>query len=259
MSSVRWTLAEDLEFYANAGISLIGVTAHKLIDEPERGVERILTAGLQTSSVLAATVRVPLVDVGPTGALDALRPSIEIAAALGDAPCYFVSGPAPSRMPSDDAFELLVDTLAPVVLYARERGVTLAIETSSTSTRDLGFVHSLDDAVELSRRAEVGVCVELQNCWYDCHLRRTFREHVHRFAVVQVNDFTVGDGARLNRRVPGDGDMPVEWLLGTLLDAGYAGPFELEVVGPRIEEEGYPDAIARGLEWISERLRRWGA
>ena len=134
MSSVRWTLAEDLEFNVNAGISLIGVTAHKLIDEPERGVERILTAGLQTSSVLAATVRVPLVDAGPTGALDALRPSIDIAAALDDAPCYFVSGPAPSRMPSDDAFELLVDALAPVVSYARECGVTLAIETSSTST-----------------------------------------------------------------------------------------------------------------------------
>ena len=120
MSSVRWTLAEDLEFYGNAGISLIGVTAHKLIDEPERGVERILAAGLQTSSVLAATVRVPLIDAdaGRTGALDALRPSIDVAAALGDAPCYFVSGPAPSRMPSDHAFELLVDALAPVVSYA---------------------------------------------------------------------------------------------------------------------------------------------
>ena len=71
--------------------------------------------------------------------------------------------------------------------------MTLAIETSSTSTRDIGFVHSLADAVELSRDADVGVCVELQNCWYDCHLRRLFREHVDRFALVQVNDFKVGD------------------------------------------------------------------
>ena len=162
-------------------------------------------------------------------------------------------------MPSDDAYELLVAAIAPAVSYARERGVPLAIETSSTSTRDIGFVHSLADAVEFSRDAEIGVCVELQNCWFDCHLRRTFREHVDRFAIVQVNDFKVGDGARLNRRVPGDGDMPVEWLLGTLLDAGYAGSFELEVVGPRIEEEGYPAAIQRGLEWMSERLVALGS
>jgi sugar phosphate isomerase/epimerase len=53
--------------------------------------------------------------------------------------------------------------------------------------------------------------------------------------------------------------MPVEWLLGTLLDAGYTGAFELEVVGPRIEEEGYAAAIPRGLEWMSELLTRWGA
>ena len=76
---------------------------------------------------------------------------------------------------------------------------------------------------------------------------------------MQVNDFKVGEPARLNRCVPGDGDMPVEWLLGELLDAGYAGLFELEVLGPRIEEEGYASAITRGLSWISERLDRWGA
>jgi sugar phosphate isomerase/epimerase len=261
MSSVRWTLDEDLAFYRAEGISTAGVTAHKLTDDPDRGVEKILASGVRASSVLAATVRVSLIDPdrGLSGALDALRPAIDVAAALGDVPCYFVSGPAPSRMPSDDAYKLLVSAIAPAVSYARERGVPLAIETSSTSTRDIGFVHSLADAVEFSRDADVSVCLELQNCWFDCHLLRTFHENVDRFAIVQVNDFKVGDGARLNRCVPGDGDMPVEWLLGTLLDAGYPGPFELEVVGPRIEEEGYESAIRRGLEWISERLRRWGA
>ena len=245
MSSVRWTLEEDLAFYATAGISTTGVVSEKLTEDVAGGIEKILASGLPASSVLAATVRVSLInpDRGPSGALDALRPAIDVAAALGDAPCFFVSGPTPSRMPGDEAYELLVAAIAPAVSYARERGVPLAIETSSTSTRDIGFVHSLADAVEFSRDAEIGVCVELQNCWFDCHLRRTFQEHVDRFAIVQVNDFKIGDGARLNRRVPGDGDMPVEWLLGTLLDAGYAGAFELEVVGPRIEEEGYAAAI----------------
>ena len=107
MSSVRWTLDEDLAFYRSAGVSLIGVTAHKLMDDPARGVEQIRAAGLRVSSVLAATVRTSLIDpaAGATGALDALRPAIDVAAGLGAAPCYFVSGPAPSRMPSDDAFE----------------------------------------------------------------------------------------------------------------------------------------------------------
>src|SRR3954453_8457309 len=119
MSSVRWTLDEDLAFYRTAGIATTGVTAHKLTDDLGGGVEKILASGVRASSVLAATVRVSLIDPdkGPSGALDALRPAIDVAAALGDVPCYFVSGPAPSRMPSDDAYELLVSAIAPAVSY----------------------------------------------------------------------------------------------------------------------------------------------
>ena len=260
MSSVRWSLQEDLAFYSSAAISAAGITMRKLAKDAG-GIEKIGAAELRVSSVLAATVRVSFIapEDDADSPLEALRPSIEVSRSLGHAPCYFQAGPAPSRMASDDAYALLVPAIAPAVAYARDQGVRLAIETSSTSTRDIGFIHSLADAVELSRDADVDICLELQNCWFDCQLRRLFRENVDRFALVQVNDFKVGEPARLNRCVPGDGDMPVEWLLGELLDAGYSGQFELEVLGPRIEEEGYESAITRGLDWISERLDRWGA
>ena len=42
-----------------------------------------------------------------------------------------------------------------------------------------------------------------------------------------------------NRCAVGDGDIPVERLMGMVLDAGYEGAFDLEILGPRIEEEGY--------------------
>jgi sugar phosphate isomerase/epimerase len=76
---------------------------------------------------------------------------------------------------------------------------------------------------------------------------------------VQVSDYKVGEPLRLNRRVPGDGDMPLEWLIGQLLDAGYKGLFELETLGPQIEDEGYPSSIRRGVTWLSDRLANWGA
>ena len=62
----------------------------------------------------------------------------------------------------------------------------------------------------------------------------------------------------MNRRVLGDGDIPLEWLLGHLLDAGFAGYFEIETLGPAIEAEGYGPAIARSLAWLNERLTKWG-
>ena len=64
---------------------------------------------------------------------------------------------------------------------------------------------------------------------------------------------------RLNRRVPGDGSIPLIWLIEQLLEAGYQGLFEIEILGPRIEEEGYAAAIRRSAEWLSNLLDRLGA
>ena len=52
----------------------------------------------------------------------------------------------------------------------------------------------------------------------------------------------------MNRRVPGDGDMPLKWLIGEMLDAGYAGMFELEIIGPAITAEGSEPALRRAVD-----------
>ena len=62
-----------------------------------------------------------------------------------------------------------------------------------------------------------------------------------------------------NRLVPGDGDIPMERIVGQLLAAGYAGVFDLEMIGPRIEEEGYPSASTRAVEYVGALLTRLGA
>ena len=61
------------------------------------------------------------------------------------------------------------------------------------------------------------------------------------------------------RAVPGDGDIPLERLIGWLLEVGYPGAFELELLGPRIDEEGHAAAGARAATYTSELLTRLGA
>jgi hypothetical protein len=51
----------------------------------------------------------------------------------------------------------------------------------------------------------------------------------------------------------------VERLLRMVLDAGYQGAFDLEILGPRIEAEGYRAPITRSLERASEMLEGLGA
>ena len=52
----------------------------------------------------------------------------------------------------------------------------------------------------------------------------------------------------------GDEDRPFLPLL-----CGYRGPYELEIVGPRIEAEGYASAVRRSVEHVDALLRRVGA
>jgi sugar phosphate isomerase/epimerase len=85
------------------------------------------------------------------------------------------------------------------------------------------------------------------------------RDNIDLVAVVQICDYRLGTYDMPNRCAIGDGDLPVERLLATVLDAGYTGPFDLEIVGPVIEAEGYREPIRRSIERAGEMLTRLGA
>ena len=48
--------------------------------------------------------------------------------------------------------------------------------------------------------------------------------------------------------------MPLAALLSAITDAGYHGYVELEMLGPRIEAEGYGPAIARAIQVLEPML-----
>jgi len=255
VSGWTWPLAQHLALLAELGSPAISVTSGHLGEAPDEAVAAIRRAGLTVVSV--GTGVGSLIDSGED-TLAKLAPIVDAAAALGSPSAFTVTGPTPPRMPTEHACALLVETIAPARDHARSKGVRLCIEHSIAPRRAHGFVCTLADAVAVAADADIGVVVELNSCWYEGGLGRLFRDHAGRFAVVQCSDFTVGEELGLNRRVPGDGDMPLEWLMGELLGAGYAGMFDLEMLGPAIEAEGYASAIRRGADWLSDRLTRWG-
>jgi sugar phosphate isomerase/epimerase len=79
-----------------------------------------------------------------------------------------------------------------------------------------------------------------------------------RCHLVQVCDYVYGDRSLPSRAVPGDGAIPVERILKWMLEAGYAGTFDIELVGPRIEAEGGVAAVRRAAENLGRILRSLG-
>ena len=69
-----------------------------------------------------------------------------------------------------------------------------------------------------------------------------------------MSDYVLGDRSVPGRAVPGDGAVPLERLIGDLLDAGYEGRFDVEVLGPRIDAEGHVSAVNRSLAHMNTIL-----
>src|SRR3546814_5618290 len=74
--------------------------------------------------------------------------------------------------------------------------------------------------------------------------------------LVQVSDYVLGDRTAPCRAVPGDGAIPLESVIGGILELGYDGLFDLELVGPRIAEEGAASACTRAAGYLSHLLTK---
>jgi len=259
ISTFRWTLEEDLAFYERAGITSIGASLAKLETAGiDQGARRVRDAGLRVSN---------LIGIGPfrlddpgqwASQRDRVLRALDAAEAVQAECMILTTGPA-GQLSWEDAADALEQALSPVIAEAHERGIPFGLEHTNSLRVDVGFVHSLADVVDLARRLGIGVCVETNACWAERGLDSTIAAGVDTFQVVQVSDFAIGTLSTPNRLVPGDGDIPLERVLGQILAAGYTGCFDLELIGPRIDEEGYESACRRAVTALGDLLGRLGA
>jgi sugar phosphate isomerase/epimerase len=242
--SMNQSLEEDLALWADLGIDHVGLITPKF-DAPgwDAGRRAVLDAGLRVSSVSCYR--------------DGIAESVELTAALGSHILYVPPGRA-GAIPWEEAAETFGQDTAPLVVRAKELGVRLAVEPTNPLRTDVSFVHSVRDAIDLARMANIEIVVDFYSSWYERDLEESVRKNIDLVALVQICDYKLGTFNMPNRCAIGDGDIPVERLLRMVLDAGYQGAFDLEILGPRIEEEGYRAPIARSLERASEMLDRLG-
>lgn len=249
-----WSLEEDLAFYAEHGITNVGISVVKL----ERhgwvdGAARVRDAGLRVTN---------LIGLGPFRLADPeqweqqrerLLHALDAGVTVGAECLVVTTGPA-GPLSWEAAADALEDALGPVLTEARAKGIPFALEHTNSLRVDVGFVHTLRDVVDLARRLDIGVCMEINACWAERDLGATITDGMDRIRLVQVSDFAVGTLSTPNRLVPGDGDIPLARIIGQVLDAGYPGCFDLELIGPAIEAEGYATAIPRAVAQLDELL-----
>jgi len=253
-----WTLDDDLAFYRTAGVTNVGVSVVKLERHGwDSGVAAVRAAGLRVTN---------LIGLGPfhldapgqwPGQRDRVRRALDAADALSAECLVLTTGPA-GTLTWEDAADALSAALEPVLRDADALGVPFALEHTNSLRVDVGFVHSLADAIDLARRLGTGVCMEINACWAERGLAETLRAGADTLRLVQVSDFAVGTLSTPNRLVPGDGDIPLARILREVLAAGYRGCFDLELIGPRITEEGPAEATVRAVAVLTGMLAGLG-
>jgi sugar phosphate isomerase/epimerase len=254
-------LADDLAFWRAHDITNVGVSVAKLEafgwDAGTALVVDAVDRGLRV---------VDLIGLGPFQLADPSRwndqrdrvvRSIETAIAVGAELIVFTTGPF-APLTWEEAADALETALEPVLQEARAQKVEFVIEHTNSLRVDVGFVHTLRDTIDLARRYDTGVCMEMNACWAERGLATTIRDGIDRIRLVQVSDFAVGTVASSQRLVPGDGDIPIARILRELVGAGYGGVFELELLGDAIVAEGYDRAVPRAVRALEALLAGTG-
>jgi sugar phosphate isomerase/epimerase len=255
------SLRELAEFWRALGAERVSLVSAQVASE---GID-VAREALRSSDCRVETMMHPFLAgraLEPTeaswrAAREALDRAIEDARSLGARSLYMLTG-GHGTLTWEEAAEAFRAAVAPCLAKARQAGIPLLIENAPPLYADLHIAHTLRDTVTLAEIADVGVCIELFACWTEAGLRETIRRAMPRCHVVQVSDYVCGDRSLPSRAVPGDGAMPVQRMLEWVLDAGYRGVFDLEILGPRIDAEGRLNAVRRAADRVGEMLRSLG-
>jgi sugar phosphate isomerase/epimerase len=188
-------------------------------------------------------------------ARESLLRVIDSAANVGARCIYLLTG-GRGRLTWEQAAEHFCATIAPCCHAAEQAGIAIATETASSLYADIHLAHSLRDTITLAEMAGLGICIDIFHCWAEADFAGLVNRALPRTQLIQLSDYVLGDRALPARAVPGDGAIPIEPFVAQALRGGYQHGFDLELIGPRIEQEGPFEAARRAGKAVTAMLNR---
>lgn len=249
------SLADLRSHWAALGVSRLSILDGQLL-EPE--FAQFLRRGNHTVEAVYHLFADGRLSTDPDTARDALSKVIDAAAEVGARTVYLLTG-GRGALTWGQAADRFCAMVAPCVDRAERAGVALAIENASALYADMHLAHTLRDTVTLAEMCGLDVCIDVFHCWAEGDFEPTVRRALPRTALIQLSDYVLGDRALPARAVPGDGAIPIEAFVAQALAAGYAHGFDLELIGPRIDDAGRLESARRACDAVGAMLTRLGA
>jgi sugar phosphate isomerase/epimerase len=258
VTTYRWSLEEDLRRYAAAGYEGIGVWRQKISDfGEEQAVDLVAESGLRVTNLgwaggfTGSDGRT--VDESVQDAAHALR----LAGALGAGSLVVYPGGRNNHILSH-AERLLRSAIEQLLDFAADVEVVLAIEPMHPACAgEWTFLTELEATVAFIERFNspfLKLVFDAYHFGHDRAVLANLPELVPYIGIVHLGDRVEAHSLDQDRRPLGEGNLRLAELVRGLLEAGYVGDFDVELIGRRIEPGDYQTLLRSSLEFFERVL-----
>ncbi len=259
VTTYRWSFEEDVENYCRAGYHSIGLWRHKLCDlEEEQAVDMLAGSGLGVSNVACAGGFTGLGGVsfreGVEDAITALRLASRVQAG-----CLVVHPGGRNNHTSRHAFRLLRAALDELLPTAEHYEVPLALEpmhiACAASWTFLTDFERVSELVADYSTPYLKLALDTYHFPWSEADHNILPEIAQHIGVVYLADRREPPSIDHDRCPLGRGQLPLADILATLLEAGYAGPFDVRIMGTEIEPGDYGRLLAESRQAFAELIQ----
>ena len=242
------SLREVVDACARHQVPTVAVWRHKLAETGVHFAARMIRdAGLLVSSVCRGGMFPASTAAERAARIDDNRKAIDEAATLGAEVLVLVCGAAPDRDIAA-AREMVIDGIAEIAPYAKQRHIRLGIEPLHPAfAAERSCITTMREARLIAEKFEpdnVGVVVDVYHVWWDPERTAEIARLGNRIAGYHVNDWLVPvKNVLMNRGMMGDGVIELRRIRGEVERAGYRGPIEVEIFNESIWEMPVDDLV----------------
>lgn len=249
------TLDQDVELAQRLGMDGLTIPVRKLeLFGVEKGLLLIKNSGLPVAAATGAGMFAIADRAKWPEQIERSKRVTDMAGRMGAGcmPLLAGSGGVLSYEEAEDEFVALLDRLLPSV---RDNGTRLALEPNNCLRYDLGFCHTLHDAIDLAERVnspQFGTLFEMNNAWHERHLYNNIANRPNHIFLVQLDDQPSGDFCTPSRVPLGEGVIPCDRIIKAFEAASYDGYYDIEVIGPSLEKSGAEAAIKTCVDYLAK-------
>ncbi len=251
LTTIRWSIAQDIEAYQLWNIPAIGVSWRKLLQfGVQKGVRLLRESDLSISNVGWVGGFTGQNGFGHDEVMLEAKRAIRVAGQLRSPSVTVLTGPQ-NRHIDSHARRLAVSALCELADLAASYNVSIALQPMHlVYNRNWSFIHSLDDALELIEKANhpaVKLAFGTYHLGEEADICSRIYEIVDKIAVVHLSDRYGPPQHENDREIPGEGRLPIREIVYALESAGYDGWYETEVWSPDLWKMDHHDLIERCL------------